>query len=235
MDDVKIKKQNPKYIRLSYTLREDSPVHIGLNKLKIKPVNRIDQGNNYNTSLIIAENHCGTHIDAPAHFILGGRYISDYSPEELIFFHPFVLNCPKKPGELVDIQDVSRIHDKTMDCLIINTGFYQYHDSDLKLYLEENPGLSPEAVNYLRENFPEIRMVGIDSVSMSRYGHAAEAIAVHQNAFKENDNFGKPLLFVEDMDLSLINDNSEIKEVIVVPWQVGDLDGAPCTVLAKIR
>jgi len=235
MDDKKIKNQNPKYIRLSYTLREDSPVHIGLNKLKIKPVNRIDHGDNYNTSLITAENHCGTHIDAPAHFILGGRYISDYGSEELIFSNPLLLDCPKKPGELVDIQDVSRVQDKNIDCLILRTGFYQYHDSDLKLYLQENPGLSPGAVNYLRENFPEIRMVGIDSVSMSRYGHAAEAIEVHQTAFKEKEGFGSPLLFVEDMDLSLINDNIEIEQVIVVPWQVGDLDGAPCTVLAKIR
>lgn len=69
---------------------------------------------------------------------------------------------------------------------------------------------------------------------MSRYGHAEESVEVHQAAFRENEDFGKPLLFVEDLDLSDIDKNTQIQEVIVVPWQVGDLDGAPCTVLAKI-
>lgn len=226
--------KNFKYIRLSYTLRENSLVHIGLNPLKISPINRISQGDNYNTSLITAENHCGTHIDAPAHFILGGRFISDYSPEELSFTHPMVLDCPKKPGELVDVEDVSKIRDDKLDCLLLCTGFHQYHDTDPKLYLEQNPGISPGAVYYLRDKFPKLRCVGIDSVSMSRYGHAEESVEVHQAAFRENEDFGKPLLFVEDLDLSDIDKNTQIQEVIVVPWQVGDLDGAPCTVLAKI-
>ena len=69
---------------------------------------------------------------------------------------------------------------------------------------------------------------------MSRYGHEKEAIEVHKTAFREHEDFGKPLLFVEDLDLSGVDDNTQIQEVLAVPWQVGDLDGAPCTVLAKI-
>jgi arylformamidase len=231
----KISKNSPNYIRLSYTLTEDSPVHIGLNKLKIKPINQIIGGDNYNTSLLTVENHCGTHIDAPAHFIQGGRFISDYGPDELTFNHPIVLYCPKEPRELVDVEDVSKIEDENMDCLIISTGFHRYHDQNLKLYLEQNPGLSPETVYHLREKFPLLRLIGIDSVSMSRYGYAEEAVKVHQTAFMEKEDFGKSLLFVEDLDLSTLCKNVEISEVLVVPWQVGPLDGAPCTVLAKIK
>lgn len=226
---------NPKFIRLSYTLREDSLVHIGLNEPQLKPLNRIEMGDNYNTSLITAENHCGTHIDAPAHFILGGRFISDYRPDELIFSHPIVFNCPKNPGELIDVGDFSQIKDTNIDCILLCTGFHNYHDTDHKLYLEQNPGISPEAVQYLRENFPYLACVGIDTISMSRYGYPDEAVQVHRTAFQEKEGLGKPLLFVEDMDLLQVDKNMELEEVLVVPWQVGDLDGAPCTVLAKLK
>ena len=235
MDNKKEISQNHKYIRLSYTLREDSPVHIGLNELKIKPINQISHGDNYNTSLLTVENHCGTHIDAPAHFIQGGRFISDYGPDELIFHNPEVLYCPKEPGQLVDVEDVSKIHDENIDCILISTGFHRYHDNDRELYLEQNPGISPEAVYYLREKFSHLRCIGIDSVSMSRYGHAEEAVKVHQTAFIQKEGFGKPLLFVEDLDLSPLDKSVKLEDVLVVPWQVGDLDGAPCTVLARIK
>jgi len=68
-------------LRLSYTLQEDSPVHRGLKKLEITPVNQISDGDDYNTYYIALENHCGTHVDSPAHFLEGGRKISEYQPE----------------------------------------------------------------------------------------------------------------------------------------------------------
>jgi kynurenine formamidase len=46
--------------------------------------------------------------------------------------------------------------------------------------------------------------------------------------------FWKTIAVCGDLDLSGIDKNTQIQEVVVVPWQVGDLDGAPCTVLAKI-
>jgi arylformamidase len=232
---TKLPKKSSKYILLSYTLTEDSLVHIGLRKPEIKPVNQIIKGDNYNTSLITVENHCGTHIDGPGHFIQGGRLISDYGPDELFFQQPLVLHCPKEPGDLVDVEDVSLIPEEDMDCLLLCTGFNDYHDTDPELYLKKNPGISPGAVHYLREKFPHLRCIGIDTVSMSRYGYLEEAIEVHQTAFREKEGFGRPVLFVEDLDLSSLTENIELEEVLVVPWQVGCLDGAPCTVLAKLR
>ena len=234
-NEIEVPKKCSKYIRLSYTLNEDSLVHIGLRKPEIKPVNQIIKGDSYNTSIITAENHCGTHVDGPGHFIQGGRLISDYGSDELCFHQPLVLNCPKEPGQLVDVDDVSLIQEENIDCLLLCTGFYAYHDTNPELYLEQNPGISPAAVKYLRNKFPHLRCIGIDSVSMSRYGHAEEAAEVHQTAFIEKEGLGKPVIFVEDLDLSPLTKNIEVEEVLVVPWQVGNLDGAPCTVLAKIK
>jgi arylformamidase len=221
-------------LRLSYTLETDSPVHIGLKKLKITPANQISYGDDYNTYKITVENHCGTHVDAPAHFLEGGRKISEYQPEELLFRNPLILNCLKNPGELIDTNDVSKIELKHYDCIFIRTGFDKYRSSNLKTYLTLNPGISSGAVDYLRKNFPHLACLGIESISISRFGHKKEAIETHQTAFSENKDYGKPLLLVEDLNFKSIS-GEEITEVLLVPWQVGGIDSAPCSVLARIK
>lgn len=230
-----------KYIRISYTLTSNTPLHPDLKKLRIYPKNQILTGDFYNTSIIEVENHSGTHVDAPAHFLNDGRIISDYDPNELVFSHPLILGCPKKPDELINEQDVSCLLSKNeklienIDCLILRTGFWAHHDENAEIYATQNPGISPDTIIYLRCQLPNLACLAIDTISMSRYGRKKEAIEVHQNAFKMLPSLGKPLVLVEDLDLRLVGEKSELEEVLVIPWQVGNIDSAPCTVLAKIN
>ncbi|MDY9924089.1 cyclase family protein [Methanobacterium sp.] len=230
-----------KYIRISYNLTEDTPVHPDLAKITITPKNQIKEGDSYNTSVITAENHSGTHVDAPAHFLKNGRSIFTYDPNELTFKKPLIVDCPKKPDELIHEEDLSptlkhyNVDNLDFDCILIRTGFGKYHDTDTLKYLTKNPGISPEAVFYLRSNLPKLACLAIDTVSMSRYGRMEEMIRVHQTAFSANDGLGKPLLFVEDLDIESIPTAGSLEEVMVIPWQVGGIDSAPCTVLVKIK
>ncbi len=241
MNKINKSPKTSKYIRLSYTLSSKTPLHPDLKKLKIYPKNQILTGDSYNTSVIEVENHSGTHIDAPAHFLKDGRLISDYDPNELVFSHPLIFDCPKNPDEMVNERDIvnflrnnnSEIDE--IDCLIIRTGFWTLHDENYEIYATQNPGLSPEAVIYLRRELPNLACLGIDAISMSRFGRKQEAIDVHQNAFKNLSSLGKPLVFVEDLDLRYVGENSQLEQVLVIPWQVGKIDSAPCTVLALIK
>jgi len=230
------------YIRLSYTLTENSPVHPALRNVSITPENQIKKGDAYNTSVICAENHSGTHVDAPAHFMKDGRPIFNYDPNELTFKNILIMDCPKNPDEMVSLEDVSGVFDqqylkanKDTDCILICTGFGPYHEEDIEAYLIRNPGISPEAVSYLRRNLPKLTCLGIDTVSMSRYGRVEEAIAVHHHAFQIDESLGKPLILVEDLNLRPLGGKVEIEEVMVIPWQVGGIDSAPCTVLANVK
>lgn len=60
-----------KYIRISYTLTSNTPLHPDLKKLRIYPKNQILTGDFYNTSIIEVENHSGTHEIAWASAIPG--------------------------------------------------------------------------------------------------------------------------------------------------------------------
>jgi len=231
-----------RYLRISYNLTEETPVHPDLAKITITPKNRIKEGDDYNTSVITVENHSGTHVDAPAHFTKDGRPIFTYDPYELTFLWPVIVDCPKKPDELIMEEDISLALNQynkedilRFDCVLIRTGFSKYRETDTEKYLTKNPGISPEAVSYLRSKLPKLACLAIDTVSMSRYGRMEEMIRVHQTAFKTEDGLGKPLLFVEDLNLQPIQKEMILEEFMVIPWQVEGIDSAPCTVLVKIR
>lgn len=231
---------NSRYIRISYTLTENTPVHPDLTKITITPKNQIEAGDSYNTSVITIENHSGTHVDGPAHFLRDGRPIYTYDPNELVFHRPFIVNCPKESDELITPEDIAPafkgIEENRLDfdCIFICTGFSAYRETYSEIYLTKNPGVSPAAVSYLRQKLPNLKCLAIDTVSMSRFGRMQEMIDLHQTAFKTHENL-EPLIFIEDLDLRPINNSMNMEEVMVIPWQVGPIDSAPCTVLVKIR
>lgn len=221
------------YTTLSYMLEETSPVHIGLKELKLVHNNQIVE-NGYNTYLINVENHSGTHVDAPGHFMEEGKIISDYSPDELVFNNPIIVDIPKGQNELIKIWDISKIDFKDTDCILFNTGFGKFRESDRKKYLTQNPGISPEVIYFIRKNLKNVRCIGIDCVSMSSYQNPESGEEAHLNAFEKNVEFGEPLLLIEDMKLDLVK-NEDLESIIVVPWHIKGIDSAPCTVLAKTK
>jgi arylformamidase len=222
-------------ILLSYYIDNDSPYYIGTGKPQITPNNQIDKGDDYNTYTIKVENHCGTHVDAPRHFISTGRRISEYCVEDLTFENPVIIKTPKGPGELIEVDDLKRSDLDGADCLFFKTGFGNYREEDRNKYLTQNPGISPEAVQWLRENHQTIKCIGIDSISISRYKDDVIAKETHITAFKRNVNCGDPLLLIEDMKLhDKLLDGLSLTRVTVVPWQINGIDSAPCTVIAEL-
>lgn len=223
------------YIKLSHALEKTSPVHIGLKNPEITPNSQIYKGGGYNSYIISVENHCGTHVDAQDHFIDGGKRISDYNINELVFEAPLLLDIPKKQKELIKLEDISRFNLEGKDCLILRTGFEKYRRDDPETYLTLNPGIEPDLIYWIRNNYPEIKCIGIDCVSISSFQKPEKGKEAHLNAFIEKRELGKPLILVEDMKLDKIRNLNSIESIIVVPWQIRGVDSAPCTVLAKIK
>ncbi len=222
-------------ILLSYYIDNDSPYYIGTGKPQITPNNQIVKGDDYNTYSIKVENHCGTHVDAPKHFISSGRGISEYGIEDLIFENPLIIESPKGPGELIGVDDLKNSDLDGADCLFFKTGFGRYREEDRNKYLTQNPGISPETILWLRENHQTIKCIGIDTISISRYDDDLIAKETHITAFEKNVNWGNPLLLIEDMKLHFkLLDDLNLTRVTVVPWQINGIDSAPCTVIASL-
>jgi len=78
------------YITLSHQLEENSPVHFNLRKPKIVPNSQITKGDGYNSFIITAENHSGTHIDTSPdvhHGILQTQFEITNNPHDLNLSH----------------------------------------------------------------------------------------------------------------------------------------------------
>lgn len=215
------------YELLSYHLEDRSPVHPSLEDVSIT-INTTVGNDGYETHTIRTSNHAGTHIDAPAHFIEGGRRISEYSIDDLIFNEVSIIEVDAGPGVPIGKDDID-----VVDCelLIIKTGFGSRRGEDV--YLRDNPWIDPELIDHIRRNFKGIRAIGIDCISISTSSRPSEGRMAHLNAFMERREYGDPLLLIEDMKLDSVREVTG--RVFAVPWMLGSVDSAPCTVIAELR
>ena len=222
------------YVLLSYTINENTPLYGNTPAPSISPHSQILGGDSSNTAIISIHNHTGTHVDAPKHFVDTGKAISEYSLDELMFKHPVIVDCLNDRATLItpdDLQHASRLLQKS-DCLLLRTGFGEFRGEER--YRTHNPGIAPETISWIRRDYPNIRCVGIDSISISSFQHRAVGREAHKVAFVEADEFGEPLLLIEDMTLNSVT-KGNISAIIVLPWQVAGIDSAPCSVMAAIN
>jgi HAD superfamily hydrolase (TIGR01549 family) len=186
-------------IFLSHTLHNDLNCYNNEKNISIKPYKN-------NEVEITLRGHCGTHVDFPLHVIEGGKTLKNYNADGFIFKNVSVTPFP----EMTDIP-------KDTDFIILKTG--QPRD------VLNNIGLDEKTAKYLVENFPNLRAVGIDSVSINAYNNKEEGRKAHKILL------GAGILIVEDMYLRALD--KPVQKLILAPLQVENADGVPVTVMAK--
>lgn len=224
-------KQPGKFVLLSYSIEESMPLYGATPHPKVEKFSSIEEGDTANTSIITMHNHTGTHIDFPNHFFEEGMNSSGYTIDDFIFNNPIVVDIPCSPDDLIFPEQLNPfIHElNEADILLIKTGFGKKRETGI--YSTHNPGIHSDAIRYLRSDFKNIRAIGIDSISISSYQHREEGRKAHKEALCINDNYGKPIMLIEDMDLDYTD---EFKRVLALPINIRDLDGLPCTVIGEL-
>jgi arylformamidase len=217
------------WIFLSHILGEDSPGYGGASAFCKKEAKSIKSGDASNNSIWELSNHMGTHVDAPYHFDDAGLKVSDYSTEEWIFDRVYIHEGEYRQGQLIGPDGWEQKIPDDCELLLIRTGF-EAHRAE-KIYWEANPGLSPDLAAWLRSNRPQIRALGIDTISITSYQHREVGREAHR-AFLGRNRPGNPILLIEDMKLGELSRNP--KKVIVAPLLIKDADGSPVTVFAEI-
>ena len=112
------------------------------------------------------------------------------------------------------------------DLLLIRAGHVSRRGSPA--YWERGPGLSRELGSWLRERFPSIRAVGVDTISRTTRFRRHEVREAHR-AFLDPQMPGEPIILIEDMALE--GCSSYLISVLVAPLMLEGADGAPCTIL----
>lgn len=210
-----------KIIDLSHNIINNLQVYPGDPKTRIREHCSFDK-DGYMVNELSISTHCGTHIDAPNHFIKGGKGIDKYPISKFIGKGIVIDVHNKKDDETINLEDLQEYKSNicNVDFVIFKTGFSKYFNSEKYIH---HPYLSKEvALNLIQNN---IQICGIDAFSLDSTSNPSDW-AAHDNLLK-ND-----VLIVENLtNLDLLEDN-KIYEFHFVPLNLHKLDASPIRAFA---
>ncbi len=218
---------------LSYILDPEAPVWPGEPTIEITHCTEIKGDCLYNSFSSVLPDHCGTHYDAPWHFNPKGPKITELPMEYFWFENVFELDLPKNAGEGVLAEDLKPWAEeiRKADLLLIRTGFSSVRRGNPEVYGHNGPYLSPEAAEYLVREFPELKTVGFDFLSVGSPANNLSAAAHQMLLGCHTDHF---VTAIEDMDLScLYEEHGKIRRVIAAPLRISGTDSSQVCVIAE--
>ena len=173
---------------ISVKLGLESIDHPGATPYSRKLIWGIKEGSVCNLSELNMTTHTGTHVDAPAHFIPGGKSIDQYSIRDFIL-----------PAHVVHVEDavsIKAFHLETInsehgEALLFRTHNSIHGISKRGPLSKQYVGLSSEAAELCVRK--KAGLVGIDYVTIDEYGD--KSFAVHRKLL------GNGILILEGIDL----------------------------------
>jgi kynurenine formamidase len=219
------------YVYLSHPLAPDTPCFRNTREVVIARTRDLDAGAPVNNHRFEVGAHNGTHVDAPFHFVRGGRTIEAYGAGDWVFERPALIRVPKDDSELIGPADLEPhvAAAAEADAILLKTGFERWRQSDPARYASRNPGFSVAGARFFYEAFPRCRLLGMDVISLAAVAHLEEGFAAHRELLFADR---RSVLLVEDMRLTDLE--RAPARVIVLPLRMAGADGAPVTAIAEV-
>ena len=163
-------------VDLTHALHEDMPFWPGTGSFEIERLADYDVG--YRMHRFSMWENNGTHIDAPAHFIEGGRSVDELGVNNLVV-PAVVINVQEKvalePDYQLSVEDVLSWEERNGRIMpgslaVMNTGWHKkFHDPQAYVNQDEAgvlhfPGFSIAAAELLVER--DVAGIGIDTLSL---------------------------------------------------------------------
>ena len=217
-----------RYLELSHRLSVDAPLPPGVPPMQVRHHYSMERGDVSNLFVLQLSNHSGTHVDAPWHFVASGLRICDFALEEFVFMRPLCLDVPLGDGQMFESTHLRPHAGRIAECdlLLLRTGYTRMRRTDPQRYALHSPGMSAEGARYIAENFPRLRALGLDTVSLAAMQHLEEGLEAHRILFRGE---GRRFLIIEDMNLDW--DLLQLQHVMALPLFVEGVDSSPCTVM----
>ena len=171
-----------KIVQLSYPLRVGDPFPPAIPPLQITPKYSLDAGDAANVFMVSFANHSGTHVDAPRHVVADGIAITQFAPHEFHFDQPVVVDLPLPDRAVIGPDDLAP-HAVTM---LLRFGYGPVRANEPERYRDQAPGFGVEGAAYLREQFPDLRAVGMDVPSFSTIAYLKDTMRAHNVVLGED-------------------------------------------------
>lgn len=201
-------------------------IHTGMMAYPGDPEISLEEACNHETDgchvdYLMCGSHAGTHIDAPYHFLPGGKRITDY-PVSRFMGEGVVIDLQhKKAGEAITAEDLLPLQEivKEGDFLILQTGWCEKYGDEAYL---NHPYVSKEAAEFLVES-------GISIV-------AVDFLNVDPTLWEQWDThpifLGSEVLIVENVNNSLQLEAGKRYYFCFAPIKLQGSDGGPVRAFA---
>jgi arylformamidase len=205
-------------IDISVPLGPLTPAWPGSAGIRLTRTKTLAAGDDSNSSRLDCDVHAGTHVDAPAHFLADGAEV-DALPLDVLVGPAFVASLPE--AQSVSAVDLSGLHlpQGTSRLLLKtrNSGLWSAHPGEFRT---DYVALTADAAQWLVDR--HVQLVGVDYLSVQRYGDSART---HQVLLAAG------VVIVEGLDLSRVAAGPY--ELICLPLRLTGAEGAPARAVLR--
>ena len=197
---------------ITLTLSDEIPTWPGDPKFSMERFDKIEAGDNTNTTRFEMSAHTGTHVDAPYHFINHGKGVDQLSLK-ILTGRVYVLHLPNI--DVVTAADLEKadIPPRTRR-LLIRTRNSEYWAKGVKEFRTDFVGLTADAADYLVKR--GVKLVGVDYLSVAPY---KQSRPTHEILLRAN------LIIVEGLNLAEVAQGRYM--LYCLPLKLKGADGAP--------
>jgi arylformamidase len=205
-------------IDLSHPICNGMPVYPGTEEALIERPFTIEE-NGFCEARLKLVTHTGTHMDAPAHMISGGKTLDQF-PIHYFFGKAKKISVLNQSSISLPLLKMA-IGKDTPEFILIQTGWSEYWGTTA--YFRDFPTLTSEAANWLSAT--NIRGIGFDAISADPVG--AEVFSIHEILL------GAGLVIIENLKkLDLLP--SYLFTFACFPLPLKDADGSPVRAVAMV-
>ena len=209
----------PGFIDLTVPFRTDLPLGPGDPGPELSLMKSMEGGYRCNVTRIDTGVHFGTHLDAPCHFIEGGKSVDELDLDVLLG-RCFV-------AEISDVSEIGPEHLDELDIpegterLLLKTSNSELWSTPDHPFFENFAAITGDAAKWVVDR--GIRLIGIDYLSIQLF---ADQVSTTHVVLLEAE-----VIIVEGLDLREVSRGSY--DLTCLPMNIAGADGAPVRALLK--
>ncbi len=198
------------------------PLIPGMRGVEFETAKTIEK-NGWNAKTLHLYSHCGTHVDAPCHFIPNGKTLDSIPIEKFRATARLAEIKDVVAQKLITVKDLGELADAINpgEALILKTGWSKI--ADTPEYREKLPRVSKDLAEWCVKK--GVSILGVEPPSVADVNNLKELTTVHQILLKAG------IIIVESL-YNLEKLNSNTFEFLVFPIPILGGDGAPARAIA---
>lgn len=177
----------------------------------------------WNTTNLTLLTHCGTHMDAPRHFLAEGDTI-DHMPLDRCIGPARIVNlAPVQPREVLTVERLGPAANQidSGDRVLLRTDWYHRHGT--ADYRDALPRVGAELARWLAER--RVAMLGVEPPSVADVNNPTELTEIHTILLEAGIVIVEGLAYLDQLQKDRI-------QLIVLPLKVLGGDGSPVRAVA---